>query len=256
MSKKPTIIQEPENLTESLTAHVSRFSLFHGLVCKSVLEIKIAKYFAGLEVNALYDLHKELHGETRGGDHRATEEESKTEGPSVLKLEDFLEEHLHVTARTARKYRDHFLSIVSEAPKIAEKLNGTWKQMALGEGQQVDAESLSVTSLQSASILNAEAMQIICDHADEWGLNELFETPQRNVTPSEDDEDDHGQDKKAKRAALLKFWTEALVKRLDQDEMHRLPVPALEAVINKMEEATKKGRELLAAKAAKKGARK
>lgn len=250
----PTETLEPApaavDLTIELTGHISRFQAFHGLVCKSALEIKLAKYFAGLEVNALYDLHREQYGETRGRPLA----EGNTESTSVISLEDFLEQHLNVTARTARKYRNHFLSVTSSAPETAERLNGTWRKLALKGDPATDDSALSITSLQAVGTLHADVMQALCAHADEWGLNELFEAPQRDVTPpSEPEPGDDSADKKAKKAAMVAFWTVGLIKRFDQDEYLRLPATQLEAVVNKMEEAAKKAREVLAAKKAKKG---
>lgn len=254
MSKRQPSTPEPvtTSLEDSLTGHVSRFQAFHGLACKSALELKLAKYLAGLEVNALYDLHEELHGETRG---RPGAEE-KTDSLSVISLESFLEQHLNVTARTARRYRNHFLSITSAAPQLAEKLNAKWKALALPQAAQALPENATagfdLSALQRDGTLNADTVQELCTHADEWGLHEMFEAPQRDVTPPEPGEEEEDDSKKAKKAAVLKFWTESVVKRLDQEELFRLPPTALEAVLCKMEEASKKGREILAEKTAKK----
>lgn len=234
-------------------AHASRFAIFHGLACKSALELKLAKYYAGLEVNALCDLHEELYGETRG---RPAGSE-KTEGASVISMETFLEERLGVTARTARKYRAHFLDIAQNAPEIADKLNETWRQITAqltetaGSPKRLQAgQELRLTALpQGCQPLPAEVLQAVCEHADEWGLYELFQAPARDVTPMPEEESSR---KKLERAALVKFWSESLVRRLENQELHRLPAPILEAVITKMEEAAKRAREALAEKTSKK----
>ena len=239
--------QKAQEESAQLTAHIGRFKTFHGIVCRSALEMKLAKYFAGLEVNALVDLHREMHGETRG----QFAEESKTERPSVL-LEPFLEQHLGVTARTARKYRGFFQSIGSESPEIADKLNDFWVRMTLpaASGEASGETQLAVSGVMSK--LPAETLHAICTHADEWGLHELFGVPERDVTPPDPDEHDDSERKKAEKAALMKFWTESIIRRLDNEELHRLPPASLEAVITKMETAMTKAREVLAAKTAKK----
>lgn len=237
----------PDNV--DLTAHVGRFKTFHGIVCRSALEMKLAKYFAGLEVNALCDLYDEKVGICPG---KRTDLEP-SDSLSAGSLETFLEEHLGVSARTARRYRGFFQSIGSEAPEIADKLNDFWQKMTLpAKASEASTETqLAVSGVMSK--LPAETLHAICTHADEWGLHEIFKTPERDVTPEPDpDESNDSQRKKAEREALLKFWTESLVRRLDNEELHRLPAPSLEAVITKMESAMKKAREALAAKAAKK----
>lgn len=217
--------------------HVQRFKTFHLHVCKSTVELKLAKYFAGLEVNALYDLHAQIHGETRG---RPSSKEI-VETTSTISLNDFLEEHLGVTSRTARTYRNFFLATASNAPEIADKLNEVWSgQLAL--------PSSDSTSLQTLCTSHAEMLHTLAKSPDEFGLHELFEIPQRDVSPKDPDEDNDSQRKKAERAALVKFWSESLVRRLENQELHRLPAPVLEAVVVKMEEAAKAARETLATK--------
>lgn len=257
MSKRPNQLTTPPAeaapAEDAAAPHISRFQTFHGLACKSALELKLAKYFAGLEVNALCDIYAETTGITPGKRTDLQPPDSLSGGS----LETFLEDRLGVSARTARRYRAHFLSITSDAPEIADKLNATWHQLtggqespkALPAGQELSL----VTPPQGCQALSAEVMQAVCKHADEWGLHELFEPPQRDVTPPKDpDEDNESARKKAERAALVKFWSESLVKRLENEEMHRLPAPVLEAVVTKLEDAAKRARETLAAKAAKK----
>jgi hypothetical protein len=242
----------------ALEAHVGRFKVFHGLVCKSALELKLAKYYAGLEVHALCDLHEEMHGQLRGRPAKGEIPDSL----SGISLEAFLEERLGVTARTARRYRGFFQSIASEAPDTADKLNATWHQLTGGEEAKALPKPAEVqTALMTAKggkPMPEEVLQVVCKHSDEWGLHELFEMPQRDVTPpaADPDEDNDSGRKKAEKAALLKFWAESLVRRLENEELHRLPAPALEAVITKMEEAAKKAREVLAGKTAKKKGKK
>lgn len=252
-AKLQTTAPKPSKPEDAVTAHASRFAIFHGLACKSALELKLAKYYAGLEVNALCDLHEEMYGETRG----QFSAESKNDRLSTLPLQAFLEQRLGVTYRTAHRYKCHFLSIAQDAPEIADKLNETWHQItaqlaetAAGPKKLQAGQELRLTALpQGCQPLPAEVLQAVCSHADEWGLYELFEPPARDVTPVPEEESGR---KKLERAALVKFWSESLVRRLENQELHRLPAPILEAVITKMEEAAKRAREALAEKTAKK----
>lgn len=254
MSKAQPQAITPAQDTADFDAHVGRFKVFHGLVCKSALELKLAKYFAGLEVHALCDLHAEVYGETRG----QFSTQSKTDRLSALPLEAFLEQRLGVTARTARRYRAFFQSVAAEAPETADKLNATWHQLTGGEESKkllLPADvGTAIMTAKGGKPLPEEVLQAVCKHSDEWGLHELFEAPQRDVTPPSADPDENNDSarKKAEKAALVKFWTEGLVRRLENEELHRLPAPALEAVITKMEEAAAKAREVLAGKTTKK----
>lgn len=239
-------------------AHIARFKVFHGMACKSALELKLAKYFAGLEVNALCDLHAELHGETRG----QFSEKSKTERLSVLvgerqNLEAFLEEKLGVTARTARTYRAFFRSTALEAPQIADKLNGWWQAQALpadaSAAKGAASSALAPASLQTLCATHAETIQALALAPDEFGLHELFQTPEgRDVTPPKADD----PREKAKAAAIVEFWSRHFIRRLHNQELHRLPANILEAVTTEMEDAAKRAREVLTQRQAKKKPRK
>lgn len=245
-------ITTPAAPPPQVAGHVARFQAFHGAVCQSALSLKLAKYFAGLEVNALYDLHHELYGELRG--RPATSE--IPEHPSGISetVEDFLETHLGVTSRTARKYRNFFLAINQANPEIAARLTGAWKTLALPAEAEAGAESaqpseqLLAAATPQGCTLDADALQAICAHADEWGLHELFERPSKDVTPQAPD----APEKQAEKAALLKFWTESIIRRLDNQEYLRLPPSALEAVATKMEEHLKRAKEVLEQKKTKK----
>lgn len=214
--------------------HVARFKLFNAALCKSALELKLAQYFAGLEVNALYDLHLEQHGGAQPG------RRSDLAQAARQSLEEFLEQHLDVTARTARKYRALFLSITSTSPALADRLTGWWRsKLALPSGKT------SPTALQTLCKEHADALHELATAADEFGLHELFLKPERDVTPP------RGSDvppPDAKLDALVKFWMESVTRRLENEELHRLPPTVLEAVVAKMEAATQRAREVLASK--------
>lgn len=232
-TKKPRSPKASAKLTTPATPNdavaqcAARFHHFHSAACRGVLEIKLAQYFAGLEVSALYDLHGELHGETRGGDHAK-------DAPT---LESFVEESLKVTARTARKYRGLFLSIAAEAPKIADKLNGAWKTLTLAAPASDAAEGSTAITLPTAQTFDAATLQAVCTHADEWGLNELFDVPLKDAGGSTVDEIDSASDKAAQKARIAKFWLTDLTRRALQNEFLKLPRAQKEALLTTLEEA-------------------
>ena len=241
-------------------ACVSRFKAFHETVKGNVLALKLAKFLAGIEVQTLCDLHAEIHGETRGGDHS----ESKTDTPSVL-LEPYLEQHLGVTARTARKYKFHFLSCTQERPELADKLRKWWlgwkaettPQLTEGEsnaapkakgkkGELITVAPLQPLSLQEVCNLAAKDVQSLLDHADDWGLNELFEVPLKDVTPPTDEAIEAIQDNNKER--LAKFWLKDFARRAGTNEFLKLRKQDKEALLVTWEEALDKLRDSLKGK--------
>ena len=256
---------KPSKLEGEAAACVSRFRAFHETVKGNVLYMKLAKFLGGIEVQTLCDLHGEMYGETRGGDH-------KTDSLSVL-LETFLEERLEVTARTARRYKNHFLSCTQEKPELAAKLVAWWKgwkeSAALtltqaapaptptGKGKKSEAlvnaaAAPSALALHEVCNLAANEVQELLDHADAWGLHELFEKPLKDVTPpAETGEDDTGPGLDAKER-LAKFWLKDFCRRALNNEFLKLRRQEKEALLITFEEATLKLKSSLEGKGARK----
>lgn len=264
MSKTTTqLAPAAQTKTDEAAACVSRFRIFHNVIKGSVLSQKLAKFFAGIEVQTLCDLHLEIHGETRGGDQT----KSKTEGASVL-LEPWLEERLNVTARTARKYKNHFLSCTQDHPELAGKLTKWWQgwkdQAALelapadaapknGKGkpetQLVTTGGGSALALHEVCNLAAKDMQELLNQADEWGLHELFETPVKDVTEEPLTEIPEPPDAKER---LAKFWLHDFSRRALNNEFLKLRKQDREALLTTWEEATAKLKDSLGTKGGRK----
>jgi hypothetical protein len=251
------------SLEGEAAACVSRFRAFHEAAKGSVMALKLAKFFAGIEVQTLCDLHEEMYGETRGG--------GKTDrGVSVL-LGPYLEEHLGVTDRTARRYKNHFLSCTLEKPELAEKLRKWWlkwkddaalqltaSDAQTNKGKGKAGETQLVTAAPSALALHevcnlaAKDVQELLDHADAWGLSELFEKPIKDVTPPKpaDTTEDDGRDDAKER--LAKFWLQDFCRRALNNEFLKLRKQDKEALLTTFEEAVTKLKSSLEPKGGKK----
>jgi hypothetical protein len=252
---------------DEAAACVSRFHAFHEAAKGSVMALKLAKFFAGIEVQTLCDLHAEIHGETRG---RPSGEEI-TAPLSTISLADFLEDQLGVTDRTARRYKNHFLSCTLEKPELAEKLRKWWlkwkddaalqltaSDAQTNKGKGKAGETQLVTAAPSALALHevcnlaAKDVQELLDHADAWGLSELFEKPIKDVTPPapENTEDDEGRDTTKER--LAKFWLQDFCRRALNNEFLKLRKQDKEALLTTFEEAVTKLKSSLEPKGGKK----
>lgn len=261
--------RKQSKLEDEAAACVSRFHIFHGVVKGNVLALKLAQFFGGIEVQTLNDLHAEIYGETRGGDQT----ESKTDSVSVL-LETFLEERLGVTARTARRYKNHFLRCTQDKPEQAEKLRKWWlkwkdeaalqlapadvtppKKKGKGKGKNVETQLVtaapSALALHEVCNLAAKDVQDLLDHADEWGLHELFEKPIKDVSPPSNGNDDDPPEDDTKQR-LAKFWLKEFSRRALNNEFLRLRKQDKEALLATFEEAVAKLRTSLEPKGGKK----
>lgn len=216
---KVTALSTPD---AEVAACSARFKALHGLLKQTVMGTKLLKYFLGLEASRLYELHAELYGETRGGDHSTGQNGTR----SVL-LEDFLEDNLGVTARSARKYRSFFqdLTTGTEHEDTVKRLNTFWigqreSMLALPSGtEKKKAGNNAALSLQTLGTIAEKDLQTILDQPDEWGLHELFEIPLKDAG-GDDPEDPEPPDNKNK---LIKFWITDFGRRLTRKEYLRLP---------------------------------
>lgn len=258
VAKTETITPSQQRASEA-AASVIRFQAFHGAAKGSAMALKLAKFFAGVEVQTLCDLHKEEHGETRGGDQKSDTAKTKRTGLSILTLADFLEDALDVTDRTARRYRQFFESVTQEKPELAAKLRKwwlSWKEKAAlelapgaapkalgkgkgkgkGKGAQLVTTGPATMALHEACGLAAKDVQALVEHADEFGLHELFERPLKNVTP----DDEPPAPPPADKDALAKFWLKDFQRRAMNNEFLKLPKQSREALLATWEEATTK----------------
>jgi hypothetical protein len=229
-----------------VTACAARFKRLQEALKQTVAGTKLLKYFLGLEVSNLCALHEELHGETRGGDVKSAEAKIKTEAPSVLKLEAFLEDHLGVTARTARKYRDFFESLTTgtEHEATVKRLNSFWMGQREGllalpsTGDTKAATGGAALSLQSLGGIAEKDLQTILDHADEWGLNELFAVPLKDVSTTVEAAEEGSASVQTNKHKLAKFWLQDFSRRAMNNEFLKLPKREKEALLTTLEEAT------------------
>ncbi len=249
----PTAALQSQRRAEDASACVARFRVMHEAAKGSVMALKLAKFFAGIEVQTLCDIHDEEHGETRG---RPAASEINDTPLSLISAGEFLEDSLGVTKRTAYRYRAHFVSCTQDKPELAEKLRkwwlkwkdeaalslpaaevGTKKGTKKGTGQLVTTAAHTL-ALHEVCNLAAKDMQDLLDHADAWGLHELFEKPVKDVTPPSDEADDDGRDDAKER--LAKFWLKDFSRRALNHEYLKLRKQDREALLTTWEEATNK----------------
>lgn len=237
-------------------ACVSRFRAFHEAARGSVLALKLAKFFAGIEVQTLCDLHAEEHGNTRG--QRA--DLAIGTGVSLCSQADYLEQHLNVTKRTAHRYRAHFLACTQDRPELADKLRKwwlKWKDEATPQLTQADPKKgkkgeltntggTPALQLQDVCDLAAKDVQSLLDQADDWGLHELFEAPLKDVTPPTNEQLEAIQDTQKER--LAKFWLKDFARRAGNNEFLKLRKQDKEALLVTWEEALDKLRDSLKGK--------
>lgn len=206
----------------------SRFRTFQAIARTSAMHTKLAAYFCGLEVQALADLHGVRQGAA---------------GTSASVAEvggwcEFVESTLGIPYRTAQRYRAQFNSIAMAQPEAARTLNAAWQHMHSAKALTAGGDLISATHL------DAEALHTLCTEADQWGLEEFFSEAEKQA------KDASGSSKssssaKAKREALISFWHDQLVRRIESDEYLRLPPAALESVATNFEAAAKKARAIL-----------
>lgn len=258
-----TVVTAAADNFKELQDCVNRFHIFHEATKGSVMAMKLAKFFGGIEVQTLCDLHAEMYGETRGGDQRSEDAKTKADKGAVLKLCDFLEDKLGVTDRTARRYREHFLSCTEAKPELAAKLRKWWVKWkdqeilqlapatpAQGKGKTKGKASAQLATTKSQSLalqdvckLAAKDIKDLLEHADAWGLHELFEKPMKDVTPKEEPQPPSGDDDAKER--LAKFWLKDFSRRAMNNEFLKLPKQQREALLATWEEATCKLKESL-----------
>jgi hypothetical protein len=131
---------------------------------------------------------------------------------------------------------------------LAAKLRKWWSGWRDQAGLELDAGT-SNTDTQLASVtgsklalhevcnLAAKDMQELLNHADDWGLHELFEVPLKDVTEEPLEEPGATPDAKER---LAKFWLKDFSRRAMNNEFLKLRKQDREALLTTWEEATQK----------------
>ena len=199
----------------------ARFHAWQGFAKQGATALKLAQYFAGLEVHELYALHHELHGETRGGDGTA------------MTLSEFIEHHLTVTDRTARKYRNWFLSVSAPAEnaKLVKRLNDWWKDHQTAPLPENATKARDAKPLPAIPAVDQADFQAILAAPDEWGLSELFEAPAKAAKEPEENA------AQAPKNSIVHYWINQFIPRLSKRDFLQLPKATRERLATEMETA-------------------
>lgn len=236
-SASAELINQKHHQNEML-ASAARFRTIQQGLKIHVGQLKILKFIQGLEVNLVRGLHHELYGETRGG------QEAKE-----VPLTPWIEEHLGVPERTARRYHAFFQLVTSSKPEAAKKLIGFWekwksaklkpapKPKALKPGAKPKKAQLALSpgaQITAGLSLTQEDLQDLLMTADSWGLHELFEVPMKDVTPDPEDPPPSGGDD-----STVKVWLD-FIKRSMNNEFLKLPKDKLEALQTTIKEMDQK----------------
>lgn len=206
---------------------IARFAFCHRLAQTRGLQFKLAAYFAGLEVATLSDLHEVSQGKAaKNGEAWGA----------------FVPRALGIPYSTAMRYKAHYSSMATEHAAIAKKLNSHWLKLTDGTGTAKLLTSGGEDAVNAD--LTATALQDMCDHADEWGLHEIFAKPAKETDTGGDDDDD--EETKRRKNPLVDFYARQLMQRFASQEYLRLPKAQLATFATRAEEAAKKAREALA----------
>jgi len=225
MSKSKSITTTP---ADELALIQARFRTFQTIARTSAMHTKLAAYFCGLEVQALADLHGVRQGAVA----------TSASVAEVGTWSDFVEAALCVPYRTAQRYRAQFNSIATAQPEAARTLNAAWQAMHTAKALTAGGDLIT------SSQLSAEALHTLCTEADQWGLEEFFSEAEKAAKESSSSSKSSSS-AKAKREALISFWHDQLIRRIESDEYLRLPPAALESVATNLETAAKKARAIL-----------
>jgi hypothetical protein len=257
---KPLTLAERKARESEVTQSVARFQMFQGAIRGTASMMKLARYFAGLEIQTLRDLHSDLFGETRGGDHSGAE----------MTLEDWLEDKLQVTARTASRHFAFFSTVAMHHPEIAEKLNVWWtknRAECLNDGPAKPAKPtkrktkakatpaalalLPAPAMQSLYIEAAAVLQDLLGVEDDTDIASFFEVPMKSA--GGDDASTPAAEPPSKKHKLIQAWHDFQRRALAKEYL-RLPKDELEALQVTTREMHEQIAETLAKKAAAKKA--
>lgn len=230
------------DLKAQMAAGANRFRVLHGMLKLSAVQFRLIKFLTGLEANLLSDLHRELYGETRGGGV----------AKDVPLMGTWVEEHLGITESTWRKMKAFFQGIISAHPDLAKKLIKGWetwklakikapaKPKALKPGAKPVKKKAQITAHPGAQIMagvtltEADFEELLLA-TDEWGIHELFEKPQRDVTPPPADPPPSGDGD-----GSIKFWLQDFQRRALNNEFLKLPKDKREALLTTTQEMVQK----------------
>jgi len=218
------------------TLHASHLMFLHRLVGMRGTQLKLACYFAGRAVQCLAD----EHGVSQG--------KKGTQG--AVSWADFLRSKTGVPYRSAYRYQTTYQQMVAAHPDIAKKLNAEWDKMtataALGNGKSGEADNATLATVE----LPAKALALFCDEPDVWGLHELFAKDEEEDAGGGDEE---GGTAKARKDALIKFYSFQVLRRMKSGDFLYLPKAQLEAFATTTEEAAQAARAALEKKKGGKG---
>jgi hypothetical protein len=258
------VLTATERKTRELevSAAIARFAVFHGALRGTGAMMKLARYFAGLEVQTLRGLFHDLYGETRGGT-----------GEADITLGEWLEDKLQVTERTARRHLDFFQGIAMHRPEIADKLNAWWTKNRAGclEASATPAKAskakkptkkaaaaasaalvlMPAPALQSLCIEAAAILQDLLMHEDETDIHGFFELPMKNA--GGDETNTAPPEAPSKKHKLVMWWTD-FQRRAISKEWAKLPKGELETLKLTVDEMHAELSDILAKKTAAKKA--
>lgn len=238
----PTLkLTTPSPAAAATDAAIARFKLWHASIKRDALSLKLRSYFAGLEIQHLRSHFEAIHGPIQRG--------GKPDAKPLVTFQQWLEENLEITARTARRYHTQFTSISTHFPKHADKLNHWWQNMLQplmlnDNGSSDEAQNfVNLATRNAHADLPAEGLQDILAHADEWDLHDLLEVPIKEARGSHKtvgEDPQPGDPKHREHQLLIDFWTSTFPRRLERDEILRLPKPEREAIAARLEETLTK----------------
>lgn len=234
-------------LLKEASASAARFRSLHELIKIPTGQIKVMSQICGIEAAFLQDLHRELFGETRGG---GVTKEAPRLGP-------WIEEQLDVTERTFRKHLNSYRAAAQARPELATKIVKAWqgwkdkkfkpaaikppKAGAKAKPTKANLTKAATTGIIAAGVLTAADLQELLTLADEWGLHELFEKPQRDVTEAPPAPPSNKQQS-------FDFWLQDFTARVLKDDYLKLPKTHREALLTTTKEMAAKLEDSLKAK--------
>lgn len=237
-------------LDKEIKAAAGRFSALHGMIGVTALQLKLLNLLSGIEVACLKDLHFERYGETRGG---GVAKDSPLLGP-------WLENLAGVTERTLRRHLTAWRNCSANHPEIATKLRTAWdawkaKKLKAATPKAIKAPTAGAkakpTKAQLAKKpaaeifapgkLTQEDLATLLNDADEWGLHELFEKPERDVTEAPPAPPNNKQQS-------FDFWLQDFTNRVLKDDYLKLPKTHREALLTTTKEMAAKLEESLKTK--------
>lgn len=237
----------------SAPALIEAFKALQSSTRLDALSIKVKMFYLGLIVKELSAAFRQEYGETRGR-KAASDEIGDTLSPlPAMGLKEHLEEALGVTYRTCNRYLNFWEGVTNSDrhAKAVAALNKVWSTQV--EALQLEAapkkagrggKPAQPLALQDACMTLVGDLQGILEEADDLGLHELFEKPLKDVTPTDETEEDP-ETAAERKEKIRKFWLGDFAKRLGNNEFLKLPKTDLETLVTDWEEALAKAKDRL-----------